>query len=93
MEDLAKSVAKLKRQSKAQSTGLNSCKNAGDTIDVDYFALQDLLRFFDETQEAARRVLIAREALSGDMFSGDGGVFRGMRSKPYRPRKSTRKAC
>lgn len=64
MRKLARQVKKLQKQSEH-----NSSMNAGDTIEVDYFALQDLIQYFVETREAARRVIVARDALHQVMFS------------------------
>lgn len=63
---LAESVRKLKEQFKSQTKG---AMNSGDEIYVDYFALSDLIHYFDESKEAAVRVVKARDALHNVFFS------------------------
>lgn len=65
---LTKSVGKLKEQMKSQTKG---AMNAGDEVYVDYFALSDLLCYFEETKEAAERVIRARDELHQLFFSSD----------------------
>jgi hypothetical protein len=46
--------------------------SSGNKVEVDYFAVCDLIDYFKETREAARRVIVARDALHQVFFSSDG---------------------
>lgn len=65
---LKKSVQKLKRQVDTYRNRKGAV-NAGDEVSVDYFALLLLIHYFDETQEDAQKVLVARNALDGVLLS------------------------
>lgn len=62
-------VKKLRRSIARQCHGKNV--SSGATVEVDYFALVDLLDYFDETKEAARQVKRAQDALEGVFFRTD----------------------
>lgn len=82
MEQLEKNYQKLKANLESDRPRAHS---QGDMISVDYFALLKLLRYYEDTKDATRRVLIARDALGGDRMGRDGGAFFGMRlPKPER---------
>jgi hypothetical protein len=64
---VARKVLLLKRQSEAQIQRRRSA-SSGDKVEVDYFALADLIDYFEETREAARNVIVARDALHHAFF-------------------------
>lgn len=70
--NLQKAADKLRRATEKElktrgtmSSGRSTMENA----DVDYFALTALLDFYDSTIEAAQKVAIAKDALSGVYFT------------------------
>lgn len=67
MRDLRKVVAKLRRAADAELTARRAM-SSGAKVSVDYFALIDLIDYFDETQDAATRVIKARDLLEDIMF-------------------------
>jgi len=62
----ARDAAKILRRQHGTSGGN---KNTGDLIAVDYFALGDLLDYYDETKDAQRAVIRARDSLEGVFFN------------------------
>lgn len=46
----------------------NTTCSQGQMVTVDYFALNDLLRYFEETKKISNRVLVARHMLDGVFF-------------------------
>lgn len=70
---LQSAVRKLTKQSD-DFTRRKGGANTGDLVPVDYFALHDLLAFYREAKEAARNVVIARDALHQAFFSSGTNV-------------------
>jgi hypothetical protein len=50
-------------------TFVNKTCSQGKMVSVDYFALCDLLEYFEETQKQSNRVMVARDMLK-DVFFG-----------------------
>ncbi len=71
MRHMEKQIKKLNKGIKDSFTHIDSNGNKvtnytcsqGRMVEVDYFALQDLIEFYEETKKAASQVIIAREAL------------------------------
>jgi hypothetical protein len=53
------------------STYVNYTCSQGKMVTVDYFALQDLIEFYEETRVAASQVIVAREALKHTYWAKD----------------------
>jgi hypothetical protein len=70
MKNLSKDVDKLKRMidnSRRTKNGYK-CMNSGDVVTVDYFALCNLIKFYEMTKNDVNRVLIARDMLNKTFF-------------------------
>lgn len=65
---LVRKVKKLKRacDTEARSRG---CMNGTSLVTVGWFDLCDLIEYFEDTREAARRVCVARDALDKVFFT------------------------
>ncbi len=72
MKELKREVATLRHQADAE-LHLRGAMNSGCQVSVDYFALRNLINYFDETQDAALRVAKARDLLENVMFSVNPG--------------------
>lgn len=67
-KSLLQDVRKLKAAGERELHRRGSM-NSGNTVEVDYFALTHLICYFEETREAASRVVQARDALHQVFFS------------------------
>lgn len=70
---LIRKVRELRQQVDDQAKSRGSM-NSRDTVEVDYFAMCDLITYFEETREAARRVVVARDALHQVFFCSGSNV-------------------
>jgi hypothetical protein len=53
------------------TTHVNYTCSQGKMVTVDYFALKDLIEFYEETKVAASRVIVARETLARTYWGKD----------------------
>jgi hypothetical protein len=65
MRNLQKAVTKLKNNIKASG---QRCWNTNDQVYVSYFALQELIKYYEYSRDDAERILEARELLDKVYF-------------------------